>query len=85
MKNWEFFLISFGIASFIYGLLSISRFFWRNSDPLDLSPMQLSIINGTAKPKEKLIIFLMQFIGCIFHPWIYGIAIIATIFYSFIK
>ena len=85
MKNWVFFLISFGIASFIYGLLSISRFFWRGTNPLDLSPAQMSIIAGNAKPKEKLIIFLMQFFGCIFHPWIYVVAIIATIIYSLIK
>jgi hypothetical protein len=85
MKILVFFLISFGIASFIYGLLSISSFFWRGTNPLDLSPAQMSIITGTAKPKDKLIIFFIQFVGCIFHPWIYGIAIIATIIFSIIK
>lgn len=84
MKNWEFFLLSFGIASFIYGLLSITSFFWRGTNPLDLSPAQISIIAGTATPKDKLIIFLMQFFGCILHPWIYGLALIATVIFSVI-
>jgi hypothetical protein len=85
MKNWVFFLISFGIASLIYGLLSISRFFWRDKNPLDLNLAQMSIISGTAKPKEKLLIFLVQFLGCIFHPWIYIVSLIATIIFSLIK
>ena len=85
MKTWVFFVISFGITSLVYGLLSISKFFWRGTNPMDLAPVQMSIIDGTASPIEKLIIFLMQFFGCIFHPWIYAIAITATVIFYIIK
>lgn len=85
MKNWHFFLLAFGVAALIYGILSISRFFWKGTNPMDLSPAQISLITGTASAKDKLLIFLMQFIGAIFHIWLYVIAGIATLIYSFLK
>lgn len=86
MEKFGFiFLISFIIISIIYALLAaISTIFYKDKSSVELSILELKILNKNASCKDRLKIFFINLFTSVFAPPIYILAGITSIVAYFI-
>ena len=73
------FVISFIIVAFIYAFLAaFTTILYRGKTDLDLSMLEMKILDGDASFGERIKVFIMNFFSSVYAPPVYILALIIS-------